>query len=132
MENIKARARHYWDNFRLTIEDWEKINSFQSGVCCVCGRKQKSGKRLATDHDHVTGLIRGLLCSQCNRLLGRIERTYPKGTDITTILIRFIQHLTNPTAVRALGRQVYGYAGRCGTKKHRASIRREQKAKLKK
>ena len=128
MSNDKARARHLWNNFRLTVEDWEKILAFQCGVCCVCGRPQKSGKRLATDHSHTSGLIRALLCSTCNRLLGRIERAYPKGTDIIVILSRLRQVLIDPPAVQALGKQVFGFAGRCGTKRHRAALRKEKKA----
>ena len=128
MSNDKARARHLWNNFRLTPEEWDKILAFQNGVCCVCGRTQKSGKRLATDHSHISGLIRALLCSVCNRLLGRIERAYPKGTNIGDILLRLWDVLNNPPAVKALGREVFGFAGRCGTKRHRAALRKEKKA----
>lgn len=38
------------------IEEW------QAGRCGICSSKG----RLVTDHDHSTGLIRGLLCYRCN------------------------------------------------------------------
>lgn len=43
----------------------------QGGVCKIC--KKKSEKRLAVDHDHKSGKVRGLLCSYCNTALGSIR-----------------------------------------------------------
>lgn len=37
----------------------------QGGRCAICRAKPKS-KRLAVDHDHKSGAVRGLLCSGCN------------------------------------------------------------------
>lgn len=41
----------------------------QNGICAICG-SPPSDKRLAVDHCHTTGKIRGLLCSSCNCALG--------------------------------------------------------------
>jgi len=43
----------------------------QLGGCAVCGWKPGPGqRRLAVDHDHKTGQVRGLLCIAHNRTLG--------------------------------------------------------------
>lgn len=58
---------------RLTTRDYVAQLKRQHGVCAICHKKEtsqdpKTGKvrRLATDHDHSTGKIRGLLCRKCN------------------------------------------------------------------
>jgi hypothetical protein len=51
----------------------------QGGKCAICGathgHRSCRGRlcRLAVDHDHRTGKVRGLLCNSCNRGLGRFQ-----------------------------------------------------------
>jgi DNA-binding transcriptional MerR regulator len=66
-------------NFGLTIEQYADMLSEQDGVCAICHGINASGRRLAVDHDHVTGKIRGLLCSQCNTSLGHYEKIKDKA-----------------------------------------------------
>jgi hypothetical protein len=66
----------------------------QNEACAICGsavgHKTKSGKNanLAIDHDHSTGLVRGLLCNKCNRALGYFQ-------DDVDIIQRAISYLLN-------------------------------------
>jgi hypothetical protein len=52
----------------------------QMGLCPICLRALGGGdpRSTHTDHDHVTGKFRGILCNPCNRGLGyfrdRIDR----------------------------------------------------------
>jgi hypothetical protein len=129
----RARAKRLLDNYKLTPEKWEKINSHQSGVCPICGNASPGGKRLDTDHNHEDGLIRGLLCSRCNPLLGKIENSFARtghrkiGSHLPTLLLNFALYVTSPPATVALGSAHYGYPGRVGTKAHRKRIRKENK-----
>ena len=115
----RAREQRLKKFFNLTSMMWDIVAAYQNHVCFVCGKPQKSGKRLATDHSHKTGLFRGLLCSTCNRALGRLERTWPKGTDVPYAIERLALFLREPPAVKALGREIITFAGRFGTKRHR-------------
>lgn len=53
----------------MTLEQYDQMFEKQNGTCLLCN-KIEIGKRLAVDHDHETGKIRGLLCQRCNCVLG--------------------------------------------------------------
>ena len=64
-------------NHSLSIEQYNEMLKSQNRVCAICGKEElifddrtKKFRRLAVDHNHKTGKIRGLLCSLCNRGLG--------------------------------------------------------------
>lgn len=69
----KARAYSLKRLYGITPEQYDELFEKQNGCCAVCGRHQREFKtRLAVDHDHATGEIRGLLCNFDNsRFIGR-------------------------------------------------------------
>ena len=51
---------------REVDRDWfHRLLEYQEGRCWTC-RDEISGSDLCVDHDHTTGLVRGLLCQRCN------------------------------------------------------------------
>jgi hypothetical protein len=67
---LNLRASH-----SMTIVEYDAMFNFQGGKCAACrkpetARNQFGLLRLAVDHDHTTGKVRGLLCMRCNRALG--------------------------------------------------------------
>jgi hypothetical protein len=117
----RARALHLEKFFRLTVEKADRIFEYQGNRCAICG-KLSQGKRLALDHRHSDGLIRGGLCNWCNRAIARFY-------DNIERLRAAANYLENPPATLALGSPHYARLGRIGTKKMRAAIKREEKAK---
>jgi hypothetical protein len=51
--------------YDLTAEEYEALFELQGRACAICGQKPRT-QRLAVDHDHATGAVRGLLCSRDN------------------------------------------------------------------
>lgn len=67
-------------NYGLTVADYDALLRSQNGVCAICGEDEpnahgRTGKqfRLAVDHCHETGKVRGLLCQKCNRAIGLLK-----------------------------------------------------------
>lgn len=58
--------------YGITIADYDKMAAEQRGCCALCGKPV--GEKLAVDHCHTTGRVRGLLCILCNSLIGWYER----------------------------------------------------------
>lgn len=68
--------------FNITLEQYNSLFLSQNCKCAICGIHQKNlDRRLAVDHDHYTGKIRGLLCNQCNRQLGWYEMYINETND---------------------------------------------------
>jgi hypothetical protein len=62
--------------FGITLQDYDKIYKLQKGVCKICKQSEKAKwRKLAVDHCHATGVIRGLLCFRCNTVLGKVEES---------------------------------------------------------
>jgi hypothetical protein len=76
-----ARARAAWPATRdvrygLSSSQYNSMLEAQRGVCAVCGRPPKGKRRqraLCVDHDHRSGTVRGLLCYDCNLMLGHAK-----------------------------------------------------------
>jgi hypothetical protein len=59
-------------NYGLRLGQYDEMLTAQGGVCAICGGVNKSGKKLAVDHDHESGRVRGLLCTNCNTAIGKL------------------------------------------------------------
>ena len=54
--------------------EYNKLLELQNNKCSICGRNSSRQKFiLGLDHNHKTGQIRGLLCSQCNSAIGLLK-----------------------------------------------------------
>lgn len=87
--------------YGITLEIYEKMYEEQKGLCAVC-KCVPDGRGLVVDHDHATGKIRGLLCVNCNSMLGM-------SGDKTEVLRNAIDYLEkNSTTNLIVLNQVVG------------------------
>jgi len=81
------------ENYDMTIEEYQSMLDRQKGLCASCNNpetaKGNTGKLkpLAVDHDHVTGKVRSLLCSNCNQALGCLK----EDPERVNALLRYIK-----------------------------------------
>jgi len=72
-ENNPDRARDlkFRSAYKITLDQYNEMLARQGSVCAICkGPHRGRGKYFHVDHDHKTGVVRGLLCGDCNFGLG--------------------------------------------------------------
>jgi len=77
----------YWEETEKRVSRKEALIKMQKGACAGCGLVPESPSSLALDHDHKNGLVRGLLCSNCNLVLGN---SFERGA----VLINLARYLS--------------------------------------
>jgi hypothetical protein len=86
---------HILRTYGLTEAGYRALYAAQGGRCYICRRASGKGRMLAVDHNHLTGEIRGLLCSgslsanTCNRLIAIYT---PEALE------RAVEYMRNPPA----------------------------------
>ena len=66
----RSRLRKHYG---IEYEQYMEMFAAQNGVCAMCGTPPPGTDRLAVDHCHSSGKIRGLLCIPCNLILGNAK-----------------------------------------------------------
>lgn len=82
----KNRNSYYLKRFGITLEEFNSLATAQNNLCKICNNPERTHKNLNVDHCHVTGKIRGLLCTSCNTALGLFK-------DLKSNLEQAIQYL---------------------------------------
>ena len=75
----KAKSQRL-KRYGIDLEGYNALRVKQKYCCSICGlhetkvsqgRAKTSDTALHVDHDHATGKVRGLLCTNCNIILGK-------------------------------------------------------------
>ncbi|QBI99508.1 endonuclease VII [Mycobacterium phage Ringer] len=104
-EKLTARKDAAWEKhllelYGITADEYWQIYEAQGGRCYICRKGRGLRKKLAVDHDHRTGHVRGLLDTPCNRnVLGHLG-------DDPEALQRGIDYLENPPAFAVIGKRI--------------------------
>ena len=104
--------------YDITAEDYQNLLAWQRGRCYICHQTPRA-RRLAIDHDHRTGEVRGLLCANdewgCNRALAKI-------LNDEAMARRVLEYVQNPPLARMLAGEASpqvqtGMAARAGSRR---------------
>ncbi len=76
----ERRKRKGWlwrlKKYGLTEAAYNAMLAEQGGVCGICRRARlQAGYKLAVDHCHTTGKVRGILCTNCNTAIGKMRES---------------------------------------------------------
>jgi hypothetical protein len=76
------------NNHGITTHDWALMWVNQNGRCAGCMQVLDGGRHTYIDHCHKTEKVRGLLCSECNLALGKVN-------DSIETLFRLAEYVRN-------------------------------------
>jgi hypothetical protein len=72
LEGRRASVLKY--RYQMTIEDFDNFLKSQNYCCAICkSEKHGNNKNWHIDHCHSTGKVRGVLCTNCNIMLGNAK-----------------------------------------------------------
>jgi hypothetical protein len=68
----KNRAAALKSRYNLTLTQYDQMLVNQGGCCKICGTDHPGRQegRFDVDHNHLTKVVRGLLCHNCNLMVG--------------------------------------------------------------
>ena len=83
---LAARRSFLKYTYGISIEEYNILLLLQGGKCAICGVESYEAPKnvLYVDHNHDTGEIRGLLCSNCNTALGLLKEN---RSNINSLLL---------------------------------------------
>jgi len=73
---LSDRKHKISKKYNVSIDDYNLMFKAQKGRCAICNSNsigRKGAKYFSIDHCHTTGKVRGLLCHNCNVILGKIK-----------------------------------------------------------
>lgn len=80
---LRVRDRNLILRYGITLAEYTKMMEERNGCCDICGKKEN---KLHVDHDHNTGIVRGLLCGNCNRAIGLLKDRIEVAQKVITYL----------------------------------------------
>lgn len=89
--NRKRNINFRYKQYGLSEEQYQIMRVSQNFRCMVCGKHESEipKKVLNVDHNHKTGKVRGLLCTNCNVTLGLIEESKDRLLKLIEYLGKF-------------------------------------------
>lgn len=92
--SARAHELRLEKTYSITADEYWRILAAQGGKCAICQKAIGRARRLAVDHEHSTGLVRGILCGPCNRMIGHLGI---QG------FLNALEYLKHPPAIEVIG-----------------------------
>lgn len=85
--NPAVKNYHLKKDYGITLTDYETMKTEHNSCCAICGLSEdRLGYKLCVDHNHTSKEVRGLLCKQCNLVVGNAREN-------KEILLKTIEYL---------------------------------------
>lgn len=107
LDEIEAKGSRFLARLRrynLTVAAWGQMVADCNGMCTICRREPDSVLELVIDHDHIYGIVRGLLCGTCNTGLGMLGIDGPDGNLRTRAVLGYLTRSTKQLILAGIRR----------------------------
>lgn len=86
------RNYHLVRKYGVTLEERDALLKLQGDACGLCARKVLDASKWHLDHDHSRSdmFIRGVLCSRCNLVLGRLGDSLDSVQDWASKAVSYL------------------------------------------
>ena len=85
----KAKGFQLKYKYGISLQEYNLLLDTQGNRCAICDKHiSKMNRAMDVDHNHITGRVRGLLCSRCNKAIGLFE-------DNKELLIKAVNYFDN-------------------------------------
>jgi len=75
--------------YGLSRDQFDELFS-RGRICHICKANQEYNQQIDIDHDHTSGLVRGLLCNRCNILVARMESATVSPEEFFQSLVAYL------------------------------------------
>lgn len=98
-KHVVLKRNNLRNLYGISLEEYTELYRKQEGRCFICHKlglafssPSQKGRVLVVDHNHETGKVRALLCSNCNALIGMAH-------EKPGLLEKMLKYLTQPPLV---------------------------------
>lgn len=86
--------------YGITVAFYNELSAKQNDRCACCSRhKSEFKRRLHVDHKHGTKIIRGLLCTLCNPLIGYAKESI-ENLQLAAVYLNKVQEVEDKKPLR--------------------------------
>lgn len=82
---LKRKDYQLRSKYKISLADYQYVEEQQSGTCPICNQQ----KQLVVDHCHKSNKVRGLICHNCNILLGHSKDNVNTLSNAINYLLDF-------------------------------------------
>tara|TARA_R110001606_G_C14933178_1_gene598257 strand:+ start:47 stop:541 length:495 start_codon:yes stop_codon:yes gene_type:complete len=90
-QKLKDKSQfHLAKKYNLSLKEYRDLLIKHNNKCNICKKENNNGINLAVDHNHITGKVRGLLCTTCNIGIGYLQ--VDKNTKLLKAAIKYVNN----------------------------------------
>ena len=87
----KQNNREFEKKYKSPAGKKQELIAEQKGVCAICKQPFESSRKTHQDHCHASGMLRGVLCHNCNIGLGNFNDNIDRLQSAQEYLKRYSQ-----------------------------------------